>query len=152
MITEHVSAWAVEVRDPLREQKRLRWKMSLDQTDVAANRGPPWYGLVPGKPGHLGTEPLSHQGTLTIKHPRCCSCQLEDRKSKQLMPPGGPGRLSLPHWEQQAQQTHWTLRARRVAAFPVFILQSACKTDPACTEQPSDHPPCKSSPLLFFCN
>lgn len=62
MITEHVSAWAAAVRDPLREQKWLRGEMSSDWTDVAARHGPLWRGLVPGKPGHLGSEPLSHRG------------------------------------------------------------------------------------------
>lgn len=62
MITEHVSAWAAAVRDPLREQKWLRGEMSSDRTDVAARHGPLWRGLAPGKPGHLGSEPLNHRG------------------------------------------------------------------------------------------
>lgn len=73
MITEHVSAWAAAVRDPLREQKRFRGKMSSDRTDVATKHGPLRRSLAPGKPGHLGTEPLSHRGTLTVEHPCCGS-------------------------------------------------------------------------------
>lgn len=126
-------------------------EMSSTGSMCPLRHGPLWRGLAPGKPGHLGSEPLP-SGT-TVEH---LAVAPDNWRRERANSSGFPEALAdclCPVRVRQAQETHRTRRTRRArrGLLSSAILQSGWESWalPA-TEPPSDHS--HASPSHFFCN